>query len=98
MAQHSKVLKLSDKVILEEKYKVSRAGCLISGQFLELLYLKRCYWCILPFYDHGNLESIQCPCWEFTSSDNINRYLFGSECTDLANLYTIWSRFILIRI
>ena len=52
--------------------------------------------CILPFYDQGNLESIQCPCWEFASSDNINRYLFGSECTDLANLYTIWSRGIYI--
>lgn len=91
---------LSDKVIFgKEKYKVSKGwlfdigAVFIQGTSLfETLLLN----CILPFYDHGNLESIQCPCWEFASSDNINRYLFGSECTDLANLYTIWSRGIYI--
>ena len=91
---------LSDKVIFgKEKYKVSKGwlfdigAVFIQGTSLfETLLLN----CILPFYDYGNLESIQCPCWEFASSDNINRYLFGSECTDLANLYTIWSRGIYI--
>ena len=91
---------LSDKVIFgKEKYKVSKGwlfdigAVFIQGTSLfETLLLN----CILPFYDYGNLESIQCPCWEFSSSDNINRYLFGSECTDLANLYTIWSRGIYI--
>lgn len=91
---------LSDKVIFgKEKYKASKGwlfdigAVFIQGTSLfETLLLN----CILPFYDYGNLESIQCPCWEFASSDNINRYLFGSECTDLANLYTIWSRGIYI--
>ena len=91
---------LSDKVIFgKEKYKVSKGwlfdigAVFIQGTSLfETLLLN----CILPFYDHGNLESIQCPCWEFASSDNINRYLFGSECTNLSNLYTIWSRGIYI--
>ena len=91
---------LSDKVIFgKEKYKASKGwlfdigAVFIQGTSLfETLLLN----CILPFYDYGNLESIQCPCWEFASSDNINRYLFGSESTDLANLYTIWSRGIYI--
>lgn len=91
---------LSDKVIFgKEKYKVSKGwlfdigAVFIQGTSLfETLLLN----CILPFYDYGNLESIQCPCWEFASSDNINRYLSGSKCTDLANLYTIWSRGIYI--
>lgn len=91
---------LSDKVIFgKEKYKASKGwlfdigAVFIQGTSLfETLLLN----CILPFYDYGNLESIQCPCWEFASSDNINRYLFGSECTNLSNLYTIWSRGIYI--
>ena len=57
------------KLFLEKrKYKVSKGwlfdigAVFIQGTSLfETLLLN----CILPFYDHGNLESIQCPCWEF---------------------------------
>lgn len=91
---------LSDKVIFgEEKYKVSKGwlfdigAIYIKGNNLfETLLLN----CILLHAEYRNLESIQKPCWELSSSQLIDEYLSNQECTNLAALYTNWSRAIYI--
>lgn len=91
---------LSDKVIFgKEKYKSSKgwlfdigAICIKGGSLYETLLLN----CFLPYHEYGNLEGIQQPCWEISTSNQINHYLCGTECTNLASLYTIWSRGIYI--
>ncbi len=91
---------LSDKVIFgKEKYKSSKGWLFDIGSVHikgDSLFKTLLLNCILPYQEHGNLESIQCPCWELASDELINTYLSNQEVTNLASLYTIWSRAIFI--
>ncbi|AND80446.1 type I-E CRISPR-associated protein Cse1/CasA [Streptococcus pantholopis] len=87
---------LSDKVIFgQEKYKSSKGwlfdigGLYIKGNSLfETLMLN----CILDYDEKDNLIHIQLPCWENSSSDLIDGYLYHNKMSNIASLYTIWSR------
>ena len=87
---------LSDKVIFgQEKYKSSKGwlfdigGLYIKGNSLfETLMLN----CILDYDEKDNPIHIQLPCWENSSSDLIDGYLYHNKMSSIASLYTIWSR------
>jgi cse1 family CRISPR-associated protein len=91
---------LSDKVIFgNEKYKSSKGwlfdigAIYIKGNTLfETLLLNY----ISPYNERGNVENIQRPCWELESSDIIKSYLDEKDITNIASLYTVWSRGIYI--
>lgn len=51
---------------------------------------------ISPYNECGNVENIQRPCWERKSSDIIKSYLDEKDITNIASLYTVWSKGIYI--
>lgn len=91
---------VSDKVIFgNEKYTPSKGwlfdigAIYIKGNTLfETLLLNY----ISPYNECGNVENIQRPCWELESSDIIKSYLDEKDITNIASLYTIWSKGIYI--
>ena len=91
---------VSDKVIFgNEKYTPSKGwlfdigAIYIKGNTLfETLLLNY----ISPYNECGNVENIQRPCWERKSSDIIKSYLDEKDITNIASLYTVWSKGIYI--
>lgn len=91
---------LSDKVIFgNEKYKASKGwlfdigGIYLKGSNLfETLMLN----CFLDCEYGDNLLNIQRPSWEMSSSERIDFYLKDNNISNLAELYTTWSRAVFI--
>ena len=91
---------LSDKVIFgNTKYKASKGwlfdigGIYLKGDNLfETLMLN-----LALFYEEvDNCFNIQKPCWEMSSSELIEFYMYGGTFDNLAGLYTAWSRAVYI--
>lgn len=91
---------LSDKVIFgNTKYKASKGwlfdigGVYLKGDNLfETLMLN-----LALFYESvENCFNIQKPCWEMSSSELIEFYMYGGTFDNLAGLYTAWSRAVYI--
>ena len=87
---------LSDKVIFGNvKYKASKGwlfdigGVYLKGENLfETLMLN-----FALFYEEGeNCFNIQKPCWEMSSAELIDFYMYNGTFDNLAGLYTAWSR------
>lgn len=91
---------LSDKVIFgNTKYKASKGwlfdlgGVYLKGDNLfETLMLN-----LALFYEGvDNCFNIQKPCWEMSSSELIEFYMYNGTFDNLAGLYTAWSRAVYI--
>ncbi|WP_019776148.1 type I-E CRISPR-associated protein Cse1/CasA [Streptococcus sobrinus] len=50
----------------------------------------------LFYYDYNNHLYVQEPCWEFDSKTNIDNYINKKMFTNIASLYTLWSKEIYI--
>lgn len=91
---------LSDKVIFgSEKYKASKGwlfdigGIYLSGENLfETLLLNLI---LVHPYEQFNYN-IETPAWEFSGKEKIEHYLNKSDPDNLADLYTNWSRAVII--
>ncbi|RDY21313.1 type I-E CRISPR-associated protein Cse1/CasA [Criibacterium bergeronii] len=87
---------LSDKVIFgKDKYTASKGWLFdLGGIYLKGKNLFETL--LLNFYilneENNNLLNIQEPCWELTSNEMIKKFLKGGYVSDVAGLYTAWSR------
>ncbi|MDD7319015.1 MAG: type I-E CRISPR-associated protein Cse1/CasA [Prevotellaceae bacterium] len=91
---------LSDKVIFgNTKYKASKGWLFdIGGVYLKGDNLFETLMLNLALFYEGvdNCFNIQKPCWEMSSSELIEFYMYGGTFDNLAGLYTAWSRAVYI--
>lgn len=91
---------LSDKVIFgNTKYKASKGWLFdIGGVYLKGNNLFETLMLNLALFYEGadNCFNIQKPCWEMSSSELIEFYMYGGAFDNLAGLYTAWSRAVYI--
>lgn len=92
---------LSDKVIFgKEKYKSSKGWLFdLGGVYLSSSNLYKTLLLNLQLINYSNPEfnqTIEKPCWEYSPSELLEKYLASEILDNIAELYTAWSRGICI--
>lgn len=92
---------LSDKVIFgDEKYKASKGWLFdLGGVYLSSDNIYKTLILNLQLLDKVNTQyniNIQKPCWEYSPSELIEKYMSSNIIDNISELYTRWSRAIYI--